>query len=272
MDDFTAAVQAFRQQRYRQTPDRKLNSLDEVIAFFNEVGFCLFYRHPSIEVPNLRDATAGEPGEAEGRNWGWKDELFPMKVVYYGKVYRRKPGFVALDILPSLYTLSAAADVGGDLNELVLTGTLSGDARRLTEVVMEKGPLSTHNLKKESGFSSAKSRFNRIVEEAQEKMLITMVRATSGGRADYSYIWDTFARAWPEVISASEKLKLSESRANIVKRYIHTAGAATAAEIARIFSLEADPLEKAAKTLVEKGEIKTVTRGNAVYYVCNDLV
>ena len=207
MDDFTAAVQAYRQQRYRQTMDRKLNSIEEVIAFFNDVGFCLFYRHPSIEVPNLRDATSGDPGEAEGRNWGWKDELFPMKVVYYGKVFRRKPGFVALDILPSLYNLSAAADVGGDLNELVLNGTLSGDARRLTEVVIEKGPLSTHNLRQEGGFSSAKSRFNRIVEEAQEKMLITMIRATSGGRAEYSYIWDAFERAWPQTISEFGKIK-----------------------------------------------------------------
>jgi hypothetical protein len=57
MIDFENTVQEQRKTRYRQTTP--VRTAHEALVFVNEVGFCLFCRHARLELPNLRDATAG---------------------------------------------------------------------------------------------------------------------------------------------------------------------------------------------------------------------
>lgn len=268
MDDFSLAVQEYRRDHYRLT--RPIHTREEAQQFIEDVGFCLFYRHASLEVPNLRDATAGDRGTSEGLNWGWKDELAGARSVYYGRPFHRKPGFVALPLLAPLYGVSPAADVGGDHHELALTGTLTAEAARITDTLLEKGTLSTRVLRQDSGLTGP--RFSRALEEAQEKFLVTMIRATSGTRAGYSYIWDTFARAWPDAAAAGERLRVTDAAAMLITQYVNTVGAATPAMIARVFTLNAELIEKVGAALVQQGVLAQVTRGKANYLTSQNLV
>jgi hypothetical protein len=274
MDDFSLILHVFRQDRYRQTDERRIHTLEEAQRFIDEAGFCLFCRHPSLELPNLRDATAGDPRTREGLNWGWKDALASAQSVYYGKPFRRKPGFVAIPLLAPLYAVSPAADVGGDHHELTLTGTLSAEASRIADTVTEKGSLSTRALRQESGMAASrdKTRFSRGLEEAQENFLVAMIRTTSATRAGYSYIWDTFGRAWPDARATGERLRVEDAAATLIKRYVELVGAATAAMIARVFSLDVTLIDTVGATLVSQGVITQVTRGKAVYLVSKALL
>jgi hypothetical protein len=274
MDDFSSILHVFRQNRYRQTDARRIHTLEEAQRFIDETGFCLFCRHPSLELPNLRDATAGDPGTREGLNWGWKDALASAQSVYYGKPFRRKPGFVAIPLLAPLYAVSAAADVGGDHHELALTGTLSAEANRIADTIMDKGPLSTRALRQESGLTASRdrTRFSRGLEEAQEKFLVAMIRTTSATRARYSYIWDTFGRAWPDAMRTGERLRVEDAAATLITQYVELVGAATAAMIARIFSLDVELIETVGAALVAQGIIVQITRGKAVYLASKTLL
>ncbi len=269
MDDFSLAVETYRQDRYRQTEARKLHTREEAQQFIDEVGFCLFYRHPSLELPNLRDATAGDRGTSEGLNWTWKDELASARTVYYGRPFRRKPGFVSIPLLALLYAVSPAADVGGDQHDLALTGTLTAEASRITDVIHDQGSLSTRVLRQESGLSASrdKARFARALEEAQEHYLVAMIRATSGSRAGYSYVWDTFARAWPDAVATGERMRPKDAAATLIARYVDTVGAATPAMIARIFTLDEALIDAGAPIAVAQGNVIQATRGSAVYLV-----
>lgn len=273
MDDFSLALQLFRQDSYRQSEARRVRTRDEALQFINDVGFCLFYRHPSLELPNLRDATAGDRGISEGLNWEWKDELASEHVVYYGRPFRRKPGFVAIPLLPALYGVAAIADYGGDPHELARAGNLSAEAVRIAETVQEKGSLSTRILRQECGLSASreKTRFARGLEEAQEKLLVAMIRTTSTSRAGYGYVWDTFARAWPDAVETGERMRPQDAAAALIARYVNTAGAATAALIARVFSLDEELVDRAGAALVAQGTVHQVTRGTARYWVCQTL-
>jgi len=272
MDEFSQAVQAYRQTHFYQTDERLVHTIEEALQFINDVGFCLFYRHDSLELPNLRDATAGDPGTREGLNWEWKDRLASEQVVYYGRPFRRKPGFVALPLLVPLYALSAAADVGGDHDELALTGTLSAEAHRIADTVIKRGSLSTRMLRQECGLAASKdkARFGRGLEDAQEKFLVTMVRTTSSSRAGYSYIWDSFTRVWPSAVEEAERMNLTTATASIVAAYLKIAGAATAKQIAYTFSLEPELVQKAANSLLTQEAIGQITRGGAVYFASQD--
>lgn len=269
MDDFSLVVQAFRQQRYRQTDARRFHTIDEALSFINDVGFCLFHRHPPLELPNLRDATAGDSGTSEGLNWRWKDDLAAAQSVFYGRPFHRKPGFVALPLLAPLYAVSAVADFGGDPHELALTGTISAEAVRIADTLHEKGPLSTRALRQESGLTASqdKTRFSRGLEEAQAKLLVAMIRATSTTRAGYGYVWDSFERAWPDAAAAGERLRPSDAATTLLARFVDTVGATTLYLFTHTLDLHEALVESAAAELVDQGALIRVTRGKAVYLV-----
>jgi hypothetical protein len=270
MDDFSLVLQAFRRERYH----RQVRTLDEALSFINEVGFCLFYRHPPLELPNLREATAGDSGTSEGLNWQWKDELAAAKSVYYGRPYHRKPGFVALPLLASLYAVCAVADYGGDYHELALTGTLSAEAVRIADAIQEHGSMSTRALRQQSGLTASqdKTRFARGLEEAQAGFLVAMISTTSTSRAGYGYIWDTFERAWPDAAAAGERMRPPDAAAVLLARYVDTVGATTPAMFARTFDLDDALVESAAARLIAQGTVAQVTRGKAIYLVSRALL
>ncbi len=273
MDNFSLALHAFRQDRYRQTDALRVHTLDEALSFINEVGFCLFYRHPPLELPNLRDATGGDRGTSEGLNWQWKDELAAAQTVYYGRPFHHKPGFVALPLLAPLYAVSAVADYGGDYHELELTGTISAEAVRIADTVQDQGALSTRALRQLSGLTAShdKTRFGRGLEEAQAECLVAMIRTTSTSRAGYGYIWDTFERAWPEAAAAGERMRPPEAAAALLTRYVDTVGATTLTMFARTLDLDDALVASAAADLVAQGTLTQVTRGKAIYLVSHTL-
>jgi hypothetical protein len=98
-----------------------------------------------------------------------------------------------------------------------------------------------------------------------------MIRTTSTSRAGYGYVWDTFARAWPDAVTAGERLRPQDAAVTLIAQYVNTTGAATAVVIARIFSLEEELVEKAGAALVAEGTVHQVTRGTARYWVCQAL-
>jgi hypothetical protein len=274
MDDLSLVLHTFRQERYRQTGARRVHTLDEALGFINEVGFCLFYRHPPLELPNLRDATAGDSGTSEGLNWQWKDELAAAQSVYYGRPFHRKPGFVALPLLAPLYGVSAVADFGSDYHELALTGTLSAEAVRIADTIQDYGSMSTRAVRQQSGLTASqdKTRFARGLEEAQAKLLVAMVRTTSTSRAGYGYIWDTFERAWPDAAAAGERMHPPDAAAALLSRFVDTVGATTLRMFARTLDLDDALVESAAADLVARGTLAQVTRGKAIYLVSHALV
>jgi hypothetical protein len=272
MDPLLRAAEDLRRQRYHQTPAAQVRTADEARQFINEVGFCLFYPHADLLLPNLRDATAGDPHEAEGHNWGWKDELAGARQVFYGRPYRGTPGFVALDLLAPLYAVSPVADVGGDARELLWAGSLTAEAHRIAETVADKGPLSTRALRRESGLLVSKYRFTRAVSEAQENYLIAMTRATSATRAGYNYIWDSFPRAWPDAEHDGARLSIRDAAATIISRYIGVTVAATTATIAHVFSLDTELVEDIVRALVEQGTLKLMVDDDARWLVSGDLM
>jgi hypothetical protein len=200
MPDFQSLITEKRRTHYRQIESRHLHTIDDALDFINEIGFCLFYRDKRIELPTLHDATTSDPNTDVGYTWNWKDELASRRVVFYGKPFYHKPGFVALDLLPALYSLSDVAEVGGDYLELVRYGQISAEAHLITETVLEKGAMSTSFLRRETGMTGQrdKARFSRGLVEAQENFLIAMSSTTSTTRAGYSYIWDSFPRLWKD--------------------------------------------------------------------------
>jgi hypothetical protein len=272
MTDWLDSVTELRRVRYWQAAERQLHTIQDALDFINDVGFCLFYPHKRLELPSLLHAIAGDHNTQEGHGWSWKDELASQKKVFLGKPFHHKPGFVALRMLPPLYVLTPAGEVGGDHHELSLTGALTAEAYRIADVLLEQGSMSTHTLRQAALMGGRKEdyRFNRALTEAQEKCLIAMVNTTSGTRAEYSYIWDAFVRVWPDVVAEAEHLTYKAAVGTVIVQYLYTVVAATTDTIAVTFALERPRVERTAESLVAQGLLSRVTYRDKVFWTSPD--
>src|SRR5262249_15255658 len=106
-----AEISAWRDRLYRRRPEVRGRTEGPHRQFIDEVGICLLFSAQGVELPSLWTAINGGhreiPGHhhdhALGLTWEWKDTLPARKAVWYGKLLRGKPMFVALDLLPAFY-------------------------------------------------------------------------------------------------------------------------------------------------------------------------
>jgi hypothetical protein len=234
-----------RETRYRRTPERAVSSPDEALAFVNDLGFCFFWPIIDIEMPSLFHAIAGrardvpdEHGDPDGgRCWSWKDDALGKRRWYYGKLLRRRATLISLDLLPYFY---AASENFGDLMDYLdeyRDGQLTAEAKDIYEALLERGPLDTIRLRRESHMSaeSAKSRFNRALVELQVGLKVIPIGVADAGAWHYSFIYEILQRHYPEVPERARSIGRSEAQAVLIQRYVENAVAVDRAMVHKIF-------------------------------------
>jgi len=262
-------IQSRREQIYRRTSQRRIETIDEARAFVEEVGFCHFWPIKDIEMPNLFHAIAGRirpvPHEHDdpdiSKCWGWKDHALDKKWWYYGKLLRRRATLVSLDLLPTFYALS---DNYGDLHDYLQEyedGKLTAEAKAIYEALLEHGPLDTIRLRRESRMSaeSAKSRFDRALVELQVGLKVLPVGVAHTGAWHYAFVYEILQRCFPEVPRRARPIQRSQARRTLVQRYLDNVVAADRAMIAKVFHvLKWTPkeLERTIGALVEDGQVR----------------
>jgi hypothetical protein len=264
MDAFLEQILDFRRQRYEPPASEGIRTMEEMLAFINEVGFCLFSYIPGVELPALaRVVCQDEPPDT----WGWKDSLPAARQVFYGAVYHpearwaARPGFISLSMLPALYSLAPILQFGGDRSLLHRYTGISQEAVNIADVLESEGPLPTRQLRKSTGMDGKANgtRFTRALTEAQEHFLVTKIGITSITRANYGYVWSVFEGVFPEAARQAETIREDAAAEAILHQYVQTACAVPVERIAAMLSLDLQLLERAAARLVEQGVLRIVT-------------
>lgn len=207
------------------------------LAFVNSLGFCYAFTSGPGGLPGLFDVLATRSIDRMWSwAWRWKDELATEKKLFYGKVIRRKPTYVALGYVPHFFTLTGNVGAADDYLQAYREGRLSLLARGIYEYVREHGPCSTWTLRKQ--FVSRAERgaaFHRALSDLQRRFLISKVGESEDG--SYSFIWDTFDRWLPQAIRAAGTITTERAATGVLERYLRTTGAAPVAEMTRLFDL-----------------------------------
>lgn len=268
MDDFTAAVTEFRKRRRVVENGKRVRSSEEALAYLMRVGYCLL-SPPSQEgmaLPNLSDT-------ADGPYRRWKDLLIQRKQIYYGRPFRRRSGFVKLDLLPSLYALSPAAAFGGDRFELYKHRFLSADANRIAGIVFAKGPLPTRALRRESGMAghAHRYRFLRRLAEAESQFLVVKSGITTVEASHYSYLWEPFTAAFPQAIEHSQDMAVDDAATRTITSYLEIVGASSIRQLALTFTLNEAYVRHMANQLVEGRIIAACMEEKQEFLICREL-
>jgi hypothetical protein len=241
-------VEQWRDTRYRRRPELRLRTSQQALGFVNDVGFGLLFPARDVQAPNLWEAVCGDSRPLPlhlddpelGDTWRWKDELPSSGSVYYGKLVRKKPTLVSLDLLPCFYALSANY---GDIEDYLIEyqdGKLSEEAKRVYEALLANGPLPTSHLRRKAGLEGKRNvpRFDRAIRDLQLGLKIVKTGVSDANRWGYCYVYDVLLRRWPDLAQRAALIPGREAQRRLVLTYLKNMGAARAEDVARLFAWE----------------------------------
>jgi len=249
--------------RTQLTAKYRVRNADQLVKFVNAVGVCFaFTSAEGLPIPGCFDHLSTNDNDRKwGWMWGWKDELAEEKRLYYGPVLARKPTFVSMRLLPTLYATFGRAGEPDEHVEDVRAGRLSDIARRIIEFVAANGESQTRRMRAALGITSTEGRgqYDKALDDVQRLMYVARVKAVGEGREEYNYTYDLFVRRYPEIVKKAEPISSGDARESALARAAELAGGLTPRQAAKLFDWGEEPLRRAIARLVERRAL--VARG-----------
>jgi hypothetical protein len=258
-------IERLRDETFRRRRELRLSGVGAVARFIDRVGFAFLYRAGS-ELPSVWEAIAArrnpslprhiQSHDGVGLAWEAKDVLAARKRIFYGKLLRRSPTLVSLQLFPAFYALSGNRGDGEDHLRAARTGRLSQAARAIAELLSSNPPLTTLDLKGLSGHlgPGRRAAFDRAMAELQERLLV--VKYAEIYRPRFTFLWGPLHLWLPEPIAASRELEPLAARVRILERYLQMRWVASAAEMERLFGWPRPEIAAALARLTGEGKAR----------------
>ena len=255
-----------RDHRFRRLPAHRVHGERDALAFVREVGFCsTFYRFPE-GVACLWEAVAGKPNPrwprhshhdaGIGLTWDLKNSLPAAKRVYYGKLLKGRPLLVSLEMFPMFYALVRGRQRARDYRVEYEAGRLSHTARRLMDAMVEEHPQYTRQLRANVFMlEPSKTReFERAMAELQQGLWL--VKSEERYEPTFSYRWDLLEAWLPDEVREGRRLSRQAAITGLIERYTRGAVFTSERQLARLFGLTSDEVERAVKPLVRARTVR----------------
>lgn len=239
-------IQQYRARTYHTLASRRLKRLQDAIEFVEKRGFLTLWPIKGIELPSLWAAAAGSRPVASEHDdpghitWSWKDQMLDQRQWYYAKLLRGKATFVSLATLPNFYALSPREAELDDYREAYRAGTLSNEAVRIADALLNHGALDSIQLRRRAGLSNAQSkyRFDRGLTELQKGLWILPIGVAQAGAWRYAFIYELLDRWYPELPLKAGRIQRDQARATLISKYFEAVGVAAFGDLKKVFGWE----------------------------------
>ena len=258
-------LETARARAFRHAPGLRVRSPRTAAAFVNQVGVCsTFYRFPD-GLACLWEAVVGRerprwPRHSHhdagiGLTWELKDTLPAARRCYYGKLVKRRPVLVALDLFPAFYALVRGRQRARDYAAEYRAGRMSATAKRLMDSFFRESPQYTRGLRADTFMLEAgrTREFERAMAELQQGLWI--VKTEERYEPTFSYRWDLIERWLPDAVDEGRRLGRPAALDRLILRYLDGAVYSTPTRMARLFSLEPAETARAVARLAKASRI-----------------
>ena len=259
-------LEAGRARTFRHARGLRVRSARTAGAFVDRVGVCsTFYRFPD-GLACLWEAVVGRerprwPRHSHhdagiGLTWELKDTLPARRRCYYGKLVKRRPVLVALDLFPAFYALVRGSQRARDFVTEYRAGRMSTTAKRLMDSFFRESPQYTRGLRADTFMlEPGKTReFERAMAELQQGLWV--VKTEERYEPSFSYRWDLLERWLPEQAAEGRGLGRAVALDRLIDRYLAGAVYSTPRRIARLFDLGPAETAQAVARLARGGRIR----------------
>lgn len=254
-------LERLRDRTLRRLPSLRVHSAAGALRFINEVGLASLFATRGLNLPCLWVAVCGrrEPQFPEhshhdpevGLAWDLKDQLPAEGKVFYAKLVRGKPTFVAWDVFPDVYRLfGPKRDYVAEYRD----GLLSPPAKVILDALHRRRPQETFELKLATGLARPRQRrtFDAAMAELQQKLYVAMSEARY---EPFTYVWDLVAARFPEPVAGARRRRLREAARAVAQRYLQAVIYANAHQLQTVLG-ERGRTKQAIADLVRAGVIE----------------
>jgi hypothetical protein len=253
-------LEALRDRTFRRLPALRVQGSVRALRFINEVGLASLFATRGLNLPCLWVAVCGRrdpqfPHHSHhdpevGLAWTLKDQLPAQGKVFYAKLIRGKPTFVAWDLFPDVYRLFGPQR---DYLRQYRDGLLSPAAKAILDALHRKRPQETFELKLATNLARPSQRptFDAAMAEVQQRLYVAMREA----RYDpFTYLWDLVDARFPEPVATARKRRLPDAAHQLARRYLESVVYATPAQLVSVIG-DRSLAESAIADLVRTGMI-----------------
>ena len=253
------AVEEYRDQRWRREAARQVGTAHDAERFIEEVGFAAGFADSRRPGPSLYVAVCGRRDAVLPRHvqkdpetsltWQLKDEIIERGRMYYAKLARGRPMFLAPRMIPYFHALWG-------MRRADEKRRLSRHARAIVKVLRREWEMATSDLREESGVQD-RATFTRALDELQAAMIV--VPSAAVYLPKFTYIWtlaiDRFSSELGRRVAREVALK------EIARCFLTGAGMTIPGELARVTGLSRADAGLGNRALVAEGCAARLDRG-----------
>jgi hypothetical protein len=274
-----AALRAQRLNAWRQTAENKLAGPDDGAALIEALGLVTLFP-VTPEAPDLYHAYVGDPDRSTEMQWDspsgqvytWRWVLGRREVACYTNVFKKRPTWIAWDLLPAVLRLLSDPRMPDELMHL---GVITPEAYRIAQALEEAGhPLSTSELRAAARFPTGREQraaYQKALAELDARLLLTRVfspdaRAASdpapaeGEESSEVGMGHTlFSVSYRAHLDTAERLTREQALDQLLTRYLPGAVWAATKPLARALNIPQPELDAALTRLEEQGKTRRLT-------------
>jgi hypothetical protein len=232
MRELPEEIEQYRDRKWRREESLRVDSVEDVEAMVEELGFCLGMTDARKNLPSVYTAICGRRDTHLPRNvqkdyeasraWVLKDEVIGRGRVYYGKLVRGNAMFLSrkmISIFNSIWGVSKKQD----------KEYLSGDARKVLKVLRKEWEMATADLRAETKLE--RGNLTKAIDDLQRKMKVIPQEVVYVPK--FTYIWTLAEARFPEEMAI--KMPRDEAVRELARCYLEMCGMTLLGDMSRTF-------------------------------------
>jgi hypothetical protein len=241
----------FRDKKWRREETLKIETVLQVEAMVEDLGFCLGLTDARTNLPSVYIAVCGRRDAYAPKNvqkdyemslaWTLKDEVMMRGKVYYSKLCKGRSMFVAPRLIPYFNAIWGVPKSRE-------TKDLSGSANKILKVLRKEWEMGTADLRLETEITT-RARLTKALDKLQRAMKVIPQEVLYQPR--FTYIWTLAEARFPKELS--KKISRQDAVKELARAFLQICGTTSLGELARAFGLTRKEAGKANHQLVNEG-------------------
>jgi hypothetical protein len=232
MQTLPEEIEQYRDRRWRREDSLRIDTVEEVEAMVEELGFCLGMTDARKNLPSVYTAVCGRRDAHMPRNvqkdyeasraWVLKDETVARGRVYYAKLVRGNAMFLARRIIPVFNSIWG-------ITKRQEKEYLSEDARKVLKVLRKEWEMATADLRAETKMD--RPALTKAIDELQRKRKVIPQEVVYVPK--FTYIWTLAEARFPEEMAV--KMPREEAVRELARCYLQMCGMTLLGDMSRTF-------------------------------------
>jgi hypothetical protein len=248
--EIPSEIEEHRDRHWRREETRQIETAFDAERFIEHVGFATCLTDSRKPGPSLYVAVCGRRDAILPRHvqkdpetsltWTLKDEIIGRGHVYYAKLARGNPMFLAPRMIPHFHAIWGVRRADEPRR-------FSRTALAILKVLRHEWEMGTADLRHESRVQD-RTQFTRALDELQAAMLVVPSQVIY---KPFTYLWTLAVGRFPDALSK----RVSRERAlrELARAFLTSAGMTIPGELARVTGLSRPEAGRGNRALVKEG-------------------